>query len=109
MMTKFFGLNQVPDSDSWTRKEQHQVTKVVPTCTGTFGMAAELFGRDRHNFACAIQKLDRKGKKVLKLLLTTGYLSTKVCLKFPSEDEPGVQEIWIPLISFGCLKVSCVE
>jgi len=27
---------------------------------------------------------------------------------FPSVDEPGIQEMWIPLTSFGHLKAGCL-
>lgn len=50
-LSSLFALNQVSDTDSQTGKEQHQITQVVPTSTGAVGMAAELFGRTRHNFA----------------------------------------------------------
>jgi len=50
-LTNFFALSQVSGADSQTRKERHQVTQVVPTSTGTVGMAAESFGRNRQHFA----------------------------------------------------------
>lgn len=50
-LSSLFALNQVSDTDSQAGKEQHQITQVVPTSTGAVGMAAELFGRNRHNFA----------------------------------------------------------
>lgn len=42
-LTTLSAVNQGSDSASQTRREQHEVTQVVLTCTGTVGMAAEMF------------------------------------------------------------------
>lgn len=107
-LTTLSAVNQGSDWESQTRKEQLEVIRVILTCTGTVGVAAHMF----YHFRQTLQNLDRKS---IKPDLPTEWfwicLWVKVCFKwkFPSVNEPEVQEMWFPLTSFGYRRSVCLH